>query len=112
MQKMEVFLGTIIDDNTDSRRCFDCLNFDGEYSVSDKVWLQAWPYARDHQRLMKRRALQLGLDPKIVVRQRLCFTCLEARLGRKLTIDDFQLVPINAGIRFGFQLGSEPPTRG
>lgn len=111
MRKMEVFL-TSIKKPEDTRRCFDCLNFTPAYMVAGKVWEKAWPYAKDQKRLMRRRAEQLNLDPKKCAKQNLCFVCLEERIGRKLTIHDFQLVPVNGAIRFGYQLGSEPPTRG
>lgn len=33
--------------------------------------------------------------------------CLETELGRKLTLEDFTDAPVNDGIRFGFERGSD-----
>ncbi len=37
------------------------------------------------------------------------FACLEKKLGRLLTIDDFPNCPANNTIRFGFKLGRRTP---
>jgi hypothetical protein len=67
--------------------CFDCeMDIPQNYMVHDEVWELAG------------LASNGGL---------LCFDCLENRLGRKLTIDDFSDKPINAEILFGYKLRGE-----
>lgn len=51
------------------------LHIDEYYMVTDEIWLTAWPDKR-------------GM---------LCIGCLEDRLGRQLTSDDFTDAPINQG---------------
>ena len=65
---------------------FDCsqcgsntLHINEYYMVTDEVWNAAWPTGR-------------GM---------LCIGCLEDRLGRQLTSDDFTDAPINQGV-FGY----------
>ena len=61
------------------------------YMVRDDVWQAA------------------GLAPK----DHACLPCLERRLGRPLTIDDFAPVPINRQLRFAYDMGRRqgPPPK-
>ena len=114
-------------------RCFDCLGRVPGYMVLDKVWDRAWPHSTLHRKVMERRveearltptmSVWAGLNRKKLVFQGLCFICIQDRLGRALVIEDFTGLPINAGIRLGFQMGlattvkspllsTEPPARG
>lgn len=52
------------------------------YMVTDQVWISA------------------GVPEKA----ELHLTCLETRLGRRLTIEDFTDVPVNQMIRFGWEM--------
>jgi len=81
--------------------CYDC-GFDHDwYMVKNEVWLQAWP--EDYPKLRTRLILE-NQGRRVFVS--LCYECLEKRLGRVLTIDDFDLgIPINSGVRMGFKLG-------
>jgi hypothetical protein len=68
--------------------------------VRDSVWLTAWPDYLKLKDLLK--ADHPGENAHLL----LCFPCLEARLRRKLTIDDFDLnIPINYGILLEFLIG-------
>lgn len=63
--------------------CMDCRQPDPMFfMVEDDVWTAA------------------GLDKGVI-----CPTCLEKRLGRKLVIQDFQHVPGNDAIFFGYLMG-------
>ena len=90
--------------------CFDCLGHASLFMVHDAIWDAAWPFAKQQRRVMQKMAAERGLTKQI--RQHLCLTCLETRLKRKLTLDDFTLAPVNDGIRLGYRMGSEPPTGG
>jgi len=64
-------------------RCLDCGEDDVGYMVHKDIWREAgMPFNRGF----------------------LCPCCLEKRLGRLLTLDDFPDAPINEGIRFGYRL--------
>jgi hypothetical protein len=68
--------------------------------VRNSVWDAAWP---EYHRL---RAALKAQHPGVRFYLLLCFPCLEARLKRKLTIDDFNLnIAINHGILLGFEIG-------
>lgn len=71
-------------------RCADCdEEWPGDYMVSSELWAEA------------------GMSPRD---GRLCFTCLEKRLGRALTILDFSPgIPANKPIHFGYNLAEAPP---
>lgn len=74
--------------------CIDC-GADEQYMVTQSVWQEAFPnYRTVHQ---ARRAEGLHTC--------LCLSCLESRLGRKLTIQDFIDAPINRTLFFGFRMG-------
>jgi hypothetical protein len=67
--------------------CRECGQVCGEdYSLLDEVWALT------------------GLDSK---GGRLHLKCVEKRIGRKLTLEDFSNFPVNEGIRFGFSLGRQ-----
>ena len=80
--------------------CYDCRHQSPMYMVRNPVWTAAWP---------EYRKLRSGLKaehPDKEVHLLLCFPCLEYRLKRKLTIDDFDLnIAINHGILKGFEIG-------
>ena len=74
--------------------------------VHDTVWETAWP---DHQAVLD--ALIAAYDPKATHAQNvqtfLCLDCLERRLGRWLTADDFDFaLPINDGIAIGLKVAA------
>lgn len=80
--------------------CYDCRRQSPMYMVRNPVWAAAWP---EYRRL---RAYLKVEHPDENVYLLLCFPCLEARLKRKLTIDDFDLnIAINHGILLGFEIG-------
>lgn len=99
-------------------RCFDCGNNAPVYMAHDHVWKTAWP---DELEYRKQFRVELSLDPtaernskgRPVFALLLCFSCLERRLGRPLTIEDFRQnkrdgtepLPANAEVFFGYQLG-------
>ena len=62
--------------------CDECRRIADFYMVKDEVWLSVAP---------TRESI-------------LCFACLESRLGRPLTLDDFPRLPINRGIRKGYEI--------
>jgi len=80
--------------------CFDCNEENPHYMTSHEVWRQAFPNYRE----IKRQAMQDHPDSalKFIL---LCLSCLEKRLGRRLTREDFANVPINAGVMKAFDLG-------
>lgn len=81
--------------------CYDCTSTQDWYMLRDEVWNQAWP--EDYSKLRTRLTLE-NQGKRVFIC--LCYDCLEKRLGRSLTIDDFDLgLPINSGIRMGFKLG-------
>lgn len=81
--------------------CYDCGFSHDWYMLKDEVWLQAWP--EGYKELRTKLTLE-NQGRRVFVG--LCYECLEKRLGRMLTIDDFDLgIPINSGIRMGFKLG-------
>lgn len=104
--------------------CVDCGGYGGDYMVRHEVWLAAWP---DYEEVRAKLAPELRarverLDQNAVRRAPdgetpkshgrgyllLCCDCLEKRLGRELTIADFDLrIPVNTGIAFGFRLGKK-----
>lgn len=80
-------------------RCFDCKGKYSIYHVNDEVWLQALPsYPRDVIDAHARGEQLL-----------LCFDCLERRLGRPLTLQDFPECIANSGVFFGYLLRSRVP---
>ena len=70
--------------------CLDCHEqWPGDYVVSDELWSKA------------------GMTP---YGGRLCFICLEKRLGRALTILDFPPgIAANKPIHFAYSLAEAPP---
>ena len=85
-------------------RCFDCGHPFVDYYVRDEVWLQAWP---DYQEAKAEAICKYaGTEHDRLKHLTLCFTCLECRLGRVLSPDDFNLsLPANAGIKLGIGMG-------
>jgi len=99
--------------------CFDCGQIADGYMVHRYVWNVAWPdyIERTRERTQKFRKWKAEFEVeneqpplKLHIKQWreknwkhlvLCFGCLETRLGRNLTIDDFTEVNSNRGIRLG-----------
>ena len=74
--------------------CRDCGRHDDGYMVVHKVWFEA--FKMEVTSPLKR--------PKGL----LCLDCLETRLGRLLTVEDFMPdVPINRGILLGFSMARD-----
>lgn len=65
------------------KTCMDCSGFPDDYMVQATTWAQASKTYRGH----------------------LCLACLETRIGRPLTIEDFAPVIINAPVFRGFLMG-------
>lgn len=103
--------------------CWDCGIRPPNYMVQNEVWHAAWP---ESDPLSKKRIDRLKKDatkvfpdrPRskdsdlVFIHIRLCFECLEKRLGRKLSINDFSMLtrsgtpyPDNGGIFLGYALG-------
>jgi hypothetical protein len=71
--------------------CYDCREKAPYYMLLDAIWIQAWP---DYKLVERRRdtvARATGSRPCL----ELCFPCVERRLGRTLTQDDFADAPVN-----------------
>lgn len=75
--------------------CVDCNQPDSMYMVRGTVWHTAFP----NYEQVRRQRVQEGLFTC------LCIPCLERRLGRALTIEDFKPVPINQAIFTGYMMG-------
>ena len=77
--------------------CFDCgCGWEAlqGYMVRDHLWEEAWPNYGATERLVR----WLYRDPSCHALSwlLLCLPCLSARLGRKLTLDDFDFtIPLN-----------------
>ena len=87
-KKLHDCQNTILDLQRKCYKCIDCDDYAGNYMVKNEVWFKAVP---DYVKF-KRGAPQ---DANIVA---VCLPCLERRLNRKLTIDDFSDAPINKTI--------------
>jgi hypothetical protein len=70
--------------------CFDCRKAHSNYMVKECIWNLAFP---DY---CKARIIHSDIFID------LCFECLQRRLGRDLTMDDFTSAPVNDGIRLGY----------
>jgi hypothetical protein len=75
--QLELFDGLVLQRPEPSVRCLDCdidtIELGDFYGVNDSVWLEAVPDGK-------------GM---------LCLLCLQVRLGRRLTLADFDTAPIN-----------------
>lgn len=81
--------------------------------VRDEVWFQAWPTYREDRELLQRTAKAREMQIEAVCY--LCLECLEKRLGRPLVIEDFEDVPLNKGVFFGYEMyrrSTNPPAGG
>ena len=71
--------------------CFDCgvdtLTSDEWYAVHNHVWKAAWPNTKQATGRIEKPLSEI-----------LCIRCLELRLGRPLTPDDFTSASINEEI--------------
>jgi len=66
-------------------RCFDCNAYEPTYAIEDDVWFAAW-------------SCWAGA---------LCPFCVEKRIGRDLTLDDFVDAPVNLIVRWAWARGRE-----
>ena len=87
--------------------CFDCkvdpFEINEYYMVHDKVWAEAGMTNTLHGILAPRDFF--GSPWQISIGSRpLCISCLESRLNRILTPDDFSDFPINKGNRMRSEL--------
>lgn len=74
-----------------SWNCEDCKGLNDEYMVRNEVWKKIIKNASEANRLL------------------LCLDCLQARLGRRLTPEDFNFaIPVNRPILFGIRLAQRP----
>lgn len=73
--------------------CMECRRID-LYMVRDEVWMTAVP---NYFRLRPSRRREDLLT-------NLCLRCLEKRLGRPLTLQDFTDTEVNDPIRFGWDM--------
>jgi hypothetical protein len=88
-------------------RCYDCGDYDPGYMVHRSVWAQAVP---EYHVVKRKLVKEFGGSKSPLVHFLLCLPCLERRLGRRLTSDDFDLnLAINQGILYGTEL--EIPNR-
>ncbi len=85
---------------TENKRfgCVDC-GAEDRYMLVDAVWRKAFP---DYHEVRRRR---LEEDPTVFTN--LCMMCVEKRLGRTLTINDFVEYPINKNIFWGYRLAMD-----
>lgn len=102
-------------------QCWDCGMPTAPYMVHNEVWKAAWPDGEPARRRLSTLATKLfpnrrNQDPqthRVLVSINLCFGCLEKRLGRHLTVDDFQRfakksgnrIYVNDGIFMGYRIG-------
>jgi hypothetical protein len=75
--------------------CYDCKTIKlPYYQLKDPIWLEAFPEYKE----VKNKSVNIPIE--------LCFNCLQSRLERDLTINDFDLtLPINFGIGLGYGIG-------
>lgn len=73
--------------------CIDCNGHAEMYMIHDELWNSALPDWYE----MKRVTGHIYC----------CFSCLEKRIGRELTKEDFTNAPINDPIHFGIKLGRQ-----
>ena len=88
--------------------CHDCKGGNHDYMVKKEVWLQAWPTYHEEHKALLAEIRQARKEGRTNGRGHLllCFNCLKKRLGRPLTVDDFDLdIIINDGIKLGVKLG-------
>jgi hypothetical protein len=75
--------------------CRDCGRMDDDYMVEQETWCEAF----DVETTKSMRRAPKG---------RLCLDCLENRLGRPLTIEDFRCeLPINRKVVLGYSLARD-----
>lgn len=69
--------------------------------ISRELWAQAWPEYEKLKKIMAKTYPRY--DPRRYLL--LCFSCLEKRLDRRLTLDDFDAnIPVNKAVHFGYFL--------
>lgn len=96
----QVAPGAVLDPIPQPGQCYDCRKQTPMYMARNDVWGEAWPG------YLKLRTQLILQNQGVRVHLLLCFGCLSKRLGRALTIDDFDLdIICNQGIRLGFELG-------
>lgn len=100
--------------------CWDCGEPSPLYMVNNDIWKAAWPEGEPNRRRLTSLATTFfpeaqrrdKLTGRVVISICLCFTCLEHRINRKLTLDDFQrsaksgrIVYANTPIWLGYRMG-------
>lgn len=86
--------------------CHDCGNLPPEYVVHDHVWLKAWPTYPQEKALRVKKYKNARGNERNKLFLVLCLNCLEDRLGRSLSFEDF--VPslvVNQPFFKGVQIG-------
>ena len=78
--------------------CVDC-GADERYMLVNEAWHKAFP---DYQEVRRKRKLEDPLNQTC-----LCLMCVEKRLGRLLTIEDFVNYPINKLIFWGHRIAMD-----
>jgi len=103
--------------------CFDCHKTSYAYMLTEQVWKRAMPeydevraalwkwYEATQPENFREGTDESNSDPsrfmlpgKPVISVRLCYRCVEGRLGRSLVIKDFSPAPINESIRFAHRM--------
>lgn len=79
-------------------KCHDCGGKNHPYMLKNKLWKQYVPDGRNRNskiECVNKQIVHVGSGFFI------CLSCIEVRMGRRLTMDDFSDFPINLGC-FGF----------
>lgn len=78
-----------------SVNCRDCGRLDDDYMVTQETWCEAF-------------RVEVVKSPRSAPKGKLCFDCLEKRLGRPLTIEDFRAdLGANRSIFLGYSLARD-----
>lgn len=85
--------------------CYDCGAHMSFYALHNRIWAQAIPNYKQLKQDLK-TAYPHDARKHLI---NLCFPCLEIRLGRPLTPDDFDLpVPVNHAIAWALRTKAHP----
>lgn len=94
--------GEIPADRYEVYRCYDCKGANDDYMVKPETWHEAWPSYSE----LKMKLLRENPSNRYRAFLGLCFSCIEKRLDRPLTPEDFDLdLPINRNIALGLRMG-------
>lgn len=97
--------GRMLPDDGTRFKCYDCRRPAGSYMVHRAVWDRAWPEYRELKRSLVTK--YRGTPEWFRAHLELCLGCLEKRLGRPLSVEDFDLkLPINDGVFTGIRIAS------